>query len=206
MINVKFYSKDWCYQKKKAVFSSLFKDAIEEFKKCRDQVLSYTLSESDYNKTILFAEKVAEAKSIEYKKDKAKLYERFSCGFVCESAAEKVLGVKIRDWTIGLAKQYDNPDIRGYHVGIKSSRMFNFPLVKLDAKYPEIICIQSIKNPRKVYILGLATVDDMKKYSSPELIISNKLREKDVKTGFYGFTKLIPIKTKDDISMYKIYS
>ena len=48
-----------------------------------------------------------------------------------------------------------------------------------------------------MYVLGLATPDVLNTYSDPKYVHNPDARDR--KTGFYGFDKLIPIHSYDDL-------
>ena len=56
-----------------------------------------------------------------------------------------------------------------------------------------------------IYICGLAIVDVLNTYQDDKLILSPYLRKKGTKTGFYGFSSLIPLADVKDINELSKY-
>lgn len=152
-----------------------------------------------------FAKKIAEAKSkeIHHKKDSYNEIKRFTTGLMGEAALEKLLGIDIIDWSIGSSNRYHVPDIPGYKVGIKTVERDKFPIIFKENYYPQIFCIRNKIRKNLVFICGLATCDVLNTYQDDSLIIDPRLRARNTKTGFYGFDKLIPIHSLDDLAEYK---
>ena len=69
-----------------------------------------------------YVKRMAEAKAKEshHQQDGYNEEKRIMTGLLGELALEHVLGIKIIDWSIGKSKDYHNPDIPGYKVGIKT--------------------------------------------------------------------------------------
>ena len=134
---------------------------------------------------------------IHHKFDCRKEYNRFFNGFIGELAVEKLLGISVVDWSVGNSINYNKPDIRGYNVGVKTVEKGKFPIIFKDNYYSQIICIKCSRNV--VFVCGLATKETLNKYQSDDLIIDSRLREKGTKTGFYGFSHLINISSKNDL-------
>lgn len=140
-----------------------------------------------------------------HKKDYGMEHIRLKTGLMGEAALEKLLGINIIDWSVGDSRNYNTPDIDGYSIGIKTVEYGKFPVIFKNNKYSQIICIKGIEtNNNKVVICGLATPDVLNKYQDDELILSDNLRKRGIKTGFYGFQYLTPIKNIKDIQQYKI--
>ena len=163
------------------------------------------ISESQYKKVKDFAEEVIKLKEKEthYLKDNEKMKKRFMTGMIGESAVEKLLGIPIVDFTIGNSKDYNHPDIPNYNIGIKTVEYFKFPVVPIKNEVNQIICIKGIESDKEVYMCGLATTEVLNEYQDINLILDSNLRMRNVKTGFYGFDKLIKIKSLSDIKDYK---
>lgn len=145
---------------------------------------------------------------IHHQKDHYHEYKRHVTGLLGEAAIEKLFDIKIIDWSIGLSKNYNQPDIPGYTVGIKTSEKWNFPVVFKKNYYPQIICIRNVDSKHPAYndvifVCGLATVEVLNKYQSESLIKSPSLRARHVKTGFYGFSELTKVSNLKDIASYK---
>lgn len=130
-----------------------------------------------------------------YKIDSGSLKKRYQTGFMGEMAISKILEKNTVDWAIGNSKIFNKSDLSalGKNVGIKTVEWGKFPIVHKNPKRPEIICI---RKENTVYVCGLATIAAMQEYSSDELIKSQELRARNVKTGFYGFEQLKQLKKK----------
>lgn len=151
------------------------------------------------------AQKIVAAKSEEdhHKVDNNQEIKRFTTGLMGEAALEKLLNLKIIDWTVGNSASYHHPDIPGYKVGIKTVERNKFPIIFKNNRYPQIICIRSDKYDNLIFVCGLATPDVLNKYQSDDLIIDQKLRERGTKTGFWGFEYLTPINSLNDLESYR---
>ena len=152
-----------------------------------------------------FVTKIIEAKSKEshHKIDSRQEEKRFTTGFLGEAALEKLLGIPIIDWSIGNSDFYHIPDIPGYKVGIKTVERNKFPIIFKNNWYPQIICIKSTQRDDLVFVCGLATKEVLNKYQDDNLILDSNLRQRGTKTGFYGFSHLLPVRSLDDLSKYK---
>lgn len=128
---------------------------------------------------------------------------RFTTGLMGEAALEKLLGIKIIDWTIGDSANHHHPDIPNYKVGIKTVETGKFPIIFKKNWYSQIICIRSDKIDNLVIICGLATPSVLNEFQSDELIIDPNLRKRGTKTGFWGFHQLRPITRIEDLASYK---
>ena len=151
-----------------------------------------------------FVKKIIEAKSKEthHKIDSLQEEKRFTTGFLGEAALEKLLGIQIIDWSIGNSDFYNNPDIPGYKVGIKTVERNKFPIIFKNNWYPQIICIKSIERDDLVFVCGLATKEVLNEYQDDNLILDPNLRKRGTKTAFYGFSHLLPVRSLDDLSEY----
>lgn len=130
---------------------------------------------------------VAKLKEPHYQIDDGSLEKRFFTGFLGELAVSMILeGFKL-DLTIGDSSKFNLPDISRHNMGIKTVEWGKFPIVHKRPKRSEIICILE---RNIVYVCGIASIDNMKKNSSDELILSKNLRDRNVKTGFHGFADL----------------
>jgi len=136
-----------------------------------------------------FAKEVSKQKIKErhYKVDDGSLEKRFFTGFIGELAVNMILGNVKLDLSIGNSNNFNMPDLPKLGRGIKTVEWGKFPIVVKNPKNPEIICIL---NGNTIFICGEASPEVMKKYSTDDLILSSKLRERNVKTGFYGFENL----------------
>ena len=124
---------------------------------------------------------------------------RFVTGLMGESAVESLLGVDIIEWSVGDSKEYNHPDINSLGVGIKTAERNKFPIIPKFNDYPQIICVRSDKREDLVFVCGLATPEVLNRFQSDSLVLSQGLRSRGVKTGFYGFGKLKKITRLEDL-------
>ena len=126
-------------------------------------------------------------------------YKRFHTGLMGECAVEQLLGYRFIDWSIGDSAEYNRADLRdvGTDVGVKTSELYNFPIIHKTAHRPEIICVQN--SHKEVIVCGLATVETLNKYQDDELVKSEFLRERGTKTGFYGFSHLARVESLEKL-------
>lgn len=145
-----------------------------------------------------------------YKIDSLNTHKRFMTGLIGELAIEKILGINFIDYeqkeNQTHSKYFNTPDleIAGYNLGVKTVEYGKVPLIPAFNNYSQIICIRD--TPKSVLICGIAIPVILNTYQSESLVISKKLKElndkkrnqnnsKNIKTGFYGFHKLININT-----------
>ena len=147
-----------------------------------------------------FSDKLAKRKEEEehHKIDGDKAKKRFFTGLLGEAALEKILGIDIIDWTIGDSTEYSHPDIPGYKCGIKTVEKGKFPIIFKRNWYPQIICVKSDYRDDLVFVCGMATKAVLNSFQDDDLILDPKLKARGVKTGFYGFSNLLPINNKED--------
>lgn len=145
------------------------------------------------DKVTMFTKNVILKKMSEaqYQLDGFNKHKRFYTGMLGEAGLEVLLNKPFMDWSIGYSREYAVPDLKtmGFNIGIKTVEYGKFPLVMKQPKDPEIINIKT-KNDT-IIILGLATVDVLREYSSDSLVLSPNVLRKGTKTGFFGFDKLI---------------
>lgn len=160
-----------------------------------------TITESEEFKVKQFSKAVFDEKKKEahHQRDPRQRTKRFTTGMLGEVAIEKFIRTSFVDWEIGPSTQYNVPDLKkiGLNVGIKTVETGKFPIIHKKAYRPEIIVIRGTKN--RMVVCGLATVDVLNTYQSDELILDNNLRREGKKTGFYGFSHLIPFKSIDEL-------
>lgn len=177
---------------------------VEEVVKCKPNMVYIKLSPEILSRIDKFAKEVIKAKQTEdhHVIDNGQEYKRFFTGMMGECAVEQLLGVEFIDWTIGNSNTYNAADLRrlGLNVGIKTVEMHKFPIIHKKSYKPEIICIK--RTDDTVIICGLATTKVLNTYQNDDLILSPKLKARGTKTGFYGFDKLSPIKSIQDIKNY----
>jgi hypothetical protein len=136
-----------------------------------------------------FAKNIPQQKLKEkhYRIDDDSLEKRFFTGFLGELAVNLLLGNLSLDLTIGDSKDFNVPDLPKLNIGIKTVEWGKFPIVSKNPRNSEII---NIVKGNTVFVCGIATVDNLKKNSSEDLVLSRKLVQRNVKTGFYGFNEL----------------
>jgi hypothetical protein len=136
-----------------------------------------------------FAKNIPQQKLKEkhYRIDDDSLEKRFFTGFLGELAVNLLLGNLSLDLTIGDSKDFNVPDLPKLNIGIKTVEWGKFPIVSKNPRNSEII---NIVKGNTVFVCGIATVDNLKKNSSDDLVLSRKLVQRNVKTGFYGFNEL----------------
>ena len=175
----------------------------EQVSKIMDTAIKVEI-DANYQKKIQdFVDELIEVKKEEHKNDNKQEAKRFFTGFIGEASLEKLFNIPIIDWSIGESLAYQVPDIPGYNVGIKTVEYGKFPIIYKKNDYPQIICVADTENRGTVYICGLATPEVLNTYQDVDLILSPYLRAKGIKTGFYGFEYLTPVKTLEDIKAYK---
>lgn len=168
--------------------------AVEKYSLCRHPFV-VGLSSDDIEMAERFYDKMYAVKPTEgsYKVDGDKLKTRIMTGALGEIACGKALGCQIFDETVGPSSDYDHPDVLGHNVGIKTVEFGKLPVVPIKGrnKYPQIICV--LVNNNTVVVCGVATPSVLDEYQSTAMILSDDLRRRNVKAGFYGFDKLIPL-------------
>jgi len=138
-----------------------------------------------------FVDKIVKAKLKEkhYQVDDGSLKKRFYTGFLGEMAVSLIFEKNTVDWAIGNSKIFNKADLSalGKNIGIKTVEWGKFPIVHKNPKRPEII---NIREGNTIYVCGVASKENMENNSTDELILSDQLRQRNVKTGFYGFEDL----------------
>lgn len=160
-----------------------------------DSFMEINFTEQEIGKVKDFVKRVLPAKEKEeiYNIDGGSSWKRHYTGRLGEMACGKYYGVDICDWSVGASKKYNEADLKkiGINAGIKSGDWGHFPVVHLKPIRPEVICL---RNGNTIYICGWASVSDMQTHSRTDLIKSNELRDRGVKTGFWGFHLLKDLK------------
>lgn len=126
-----------------------------------------------------------------YKIDALSMAKRQLTGKMGEAAVGFWLGKDIVDWSVGNSKEYNVPDLQliGIKLGIKCVNAPAAHIVLKTPTYGEILCIRT---ENKITILGIATINILKKYSSDALVNDQNLIKRNVKTGFNAYDKLLP--------------
>ncbi len=168
------------------------------------------ISNEERSNVMDFVRKFKSAKRQEknHRIDDDQQFQRFLNGFLGEYALEKFLGVQFRDDTVGQSSKYNQSDLKsiGIQSGVKTFRKGNYPTVLRQFNgYQILVCTESVFNDNKepigtyAYICGLAHKDVLDKYSSVDLISNKKLKERNVKAGFYGFDHLVPFHNIEEL-------
>lgn len=190
------------------LMKEMFKDYFRTYSK---NWVKIELSEEDVQIARDFTEKKCRAKLKEevYQRDGDNLFTRGYTGSYAEFALQAYLRNLIGlpdfvDTRIGESKDFDVPDIPAINMGIKAVEWHKLPVVPIRGrnKYPQIICIvdKLIENKPIVYICGIADPDILDKYQSEDYILDENLRNRHVKSGFYGFEHLRHIDALKDES------
>ncbi|PMR71811.1 hypothetical protein [Billgrantia endophytica] len=149
-------------------------------------------------------------KEFNYQIDGISTHKRYMTGLIGELAVERLLGINFIDYTQEAnqthSKYFNTPDLEnaGINLGVKTVEYGKVPLIPFYNNYSQIICIRD--TPKSVLVCGIATNEILNTYQDEELVLSKKLRElndikrsnnniRNIKTGFYGFHKLIDINT-----------
>lgn len=149
-------------------------------------------------------------KEFNYQIDGISTHKRYMTGLVGELAIERLFGINFIDYTQEAnqthSKYFNTPDLEkaGINLGVKTVEYGKVPLIPSRNNYSQIICIRD--TPKSVLVCGIATNEILNTYQDEELVLSKKLRELNdikrsnnnignIKTGFYGFHKLIDINT-----------
>jgi hypothetical protein len=162
-------------------------------------------NQAEYEKIEQYAKKLVEAKQKEqiHMNDGRKEMKRHITGLMGELAVEKILKYHFIDWSIGESCHYNQPDINGYDVGVKTVEYGKFPVIFKQNGYSQIICI---RKDMDVYILGLADKHLLDQYQSEQLICDPKLRARGTKTAFVGLEKLQKVDGISSLSAYRTES
>lgn len=176
-------------------FEAYFEPEIDRFQRL-------TISSEGFKRASEWANQAVGEKKDEkvHKIDDDREEVRWLTGTTGETALEEFLGASFRDETFGESRKYGVPDLEplGIRAGVKCIKRGNFPVVPVNPKWPEVIVV---KDDAEFYICGIATPQDMRECSTMGLILNRKLRERGVKTGFYGFDRLIPFNNLAELKM-----
>jgi len=150
------------------------------------------INNSDFKNLNDFAFEISKQKKDEhFKLDNDKIQKRFLTGLLGERALEIFLDLDIINYNIGLAKDFNIPDIEKYNLGIKTVEFGKYPIIFKKNYYPQIINLVE-KEETFVLICGLATTQMLNEFQDEELVLNFKLKERGTKTGYYNFKDLIP--------------
>lgn len=167
-------------------------DYEQEIQKCRDMI-QIDIPEFKIREIDSFSTEVIKQKNEpHYKADNSQLFKRFQTGIMGECAVEQFLGIEFVDWSIGESRIYNTADLKkiGVNIGVKTVEKEKFHVISKTIVRPEIICI---RDQNTIFLCGIASVSTLKKYQDDDLILSPFLRQRDTKTGFFGYGQLLPM-------------
>ena len=144
-----------------------------------------------------FADKYCEKHSKDLRNDNRKMKDRVICGILGEMAACEALGFgyNAADTSVGEWQKYKVSDLKhlGLNVGVKTSKIGNFPLLYTNTSKTEIICVLGEKG--YVWVAGVATPDVVKngcddRYVKDPNILRENSRRGWKKSAFVDFENL----------------
>ncbi|MCH4812857.1 hypothetical protein [Vreelandella neptunia] len=193
-----------CYEKQREVYRKYIEPYRQEF-------IRFEFTKQELIPIIELTQKIVEEKQKElnHQIDDLNTHKRFMTGLIGELAIERLLGINIIDYEQKAnqthSKHFNTPDLQkaNLNLGVKSVEYGKVPLIPAHNSYSQIICIRD--TPNSVLVCGLATKEVLNIYQDEDLVLSTKLKElndlkrsqnntNNIKTGFYGFHKLIDIK------------
>ena len=155
------------------------------------QFIRIHINNSEYGNLKDFSVEIAKHKQEEhFTFDDDVIAKRFLTGLLGERALEIFLNLKIIDYTIGIAKDYNLPDISEFNIGIKSCEWGKYPIIFKQNEYGQII---NLVKGQEVFICGYATVQMLQDFQNDNYVINKKLQARGTKTAYYNFMDLIPI-------------
>lgn len=176
----------------------------DEVLKCKDNMIYIDLDDATLCKIDDFVRRVIAVKVSEqhHRVDFGQEYKRFHTGMMGECAIEQLFGIRFIDWSIGNSNTYNVADLKalGLNVGIKTVEVGKFPIIHKVAHRPELICIK--RTEKRVILCGLATISVLNSCQDDSLVLSQALRQRGTKTGFYGFDKLLKVCSLSDVEKY----
>lgn len=165
------------------------RDFVSDFR----SFATVSLGLDDYNRANAFFNELIEKKATEEQHviDGDRERERWITGIMGELAMERFLGAAFIDWSVGESEDYDLPDLAGLNVaaGIKAVEYGKYPVVHRNPHRPEVIVV---RDAMTFHICGLASPEVMRRHADDGLILNANLRAKGTKTGFWGFSELVP--------------
>lgn len=193
-----------CYEKNREVY----RQYIEPFKR---EFIRFEFTKQELLPIIELTKKIVaeKEKELNHQIDDLNTHKRFMTGLIGELAIERLLGINFIDYeqieNQTHSKFFNSPDLQkaGLNLGVKTVEYGKVPLIPAHNTYSQIICIRD--TPNSVLVCGLATKEVLNVYQDEELVLSEKLKElndkkrsennlKNIKTGFFGFHKLIDTK------------
>jgi hypothetical protein len=188
-----------CYLKQKQIYEEYVQANYNNYKK-------FVFTNKELLPIIELTKRIVDEKQKEenHRIDNLNTHKRFMTGLIGELAVEKFLNINIIDYSQSHSKFYNQPDIANQRIGIKTVEYGKVPLIPAHNTYSQIICIR--ETPRTVLVCGLATADVLNEYQDEDLVLAKSLRQlneqkrasgrqNSIKTGFYGFHKLVDINT-----------
>lgn len=195
-----------CYEKQREVYRKYIEPYRQEF-------ISFEFTKQELIPIIELTKKIVidkqKGKEDNYRIDGLGTHKRFMSGLIGELAVERLLGINFIDYeqieNQTHSKFYNTPDLQkaGFNIGVKTVEYGKVPLIPAHNSYSQIICIRD--TPNSVLVCGLATKEVLNIYQNEDLVLArdvkinnDKKRSKNntrtIKTGFFGFHKLIDIK------------
>jgi len=146
-------------------------------------------------KTIIEEKQKEYSHQVDYKKQSV----RWLTGLCGEMAVEKYLGILFVDLSASDSKDYNYPDLNklGINIGIKTSKLGNFPVIQKHNTQSQIILIKI--DDLSFYLCCIANPTSLNEYQSDELILDQNIIRLGKKTCFYGFNQLFNISRLKDI-------
>jgi hypothetical protein len=143
---------------------------------------------------------IVNKKMKEYTKDRLDVYYRFLPAFLGRWAVCKYLGLPITsiDLTAGKSSKYKTKSaISKYGINVATVRRDRKHIIKKNNIFPIVFVHELAEDEYK--IIGLGQVNDINDSNNHDDISTwGSLREKDTKTVFTGYDKLIPVKAFTD--------
>lgn len=191
------------YKKQREVYSKYIEPNLNSF-------IRVKFSKADLLPIIELTKTIVKEKEREfnYQIDGISTHKRYMTGLIGELAIERLLGINFIDYEQKAeqthSKYFNTPDLEkaNFNLGVKTVEFGKVPLIPSHNNYSQIICIRD--TPKSVLVCGIASTEILNTYQDEELVLSKKLRElndikrnnnnsANIKTGFYGFHKLIDI-------------
>lgn len=160
-----------------------------------------TLPQKRINEILNFIETVKENGN--HKMDKNEIAERLWLSLSGEMAVEKIINKEFIDLIPREKVFYNTYSMKniGFDCIVKTIEYGKYPIIKKNEKKSHIIVLKG-NDPKKFrfMILGVATPEILRKYSSIDYIISEKIKAKNIYTAFYGFDHLIDFYDYESLS------
>jgi hypothetical protein len=155
------------------------------------QFIRIYINNEEYNNLKEFSVEIAKQKHEEhFNIDDDVISKRFLTGLLGERALEIFLNLNIIDYTIGIAKDYNLPDISEFNIGIKSCEWGKYPIIFKQNEYGQVI---NLVKGQEVFICGYATVQMLQDFQNDSYVINKKLQARGTKTAYFNFADLISI-------------